>query len=140
VYQVGKDDCGESSKQRNREPSGSVAAFFFALADQGVVLLQHGGVAVPLSRFGVLNPSTRADDTVVVSHCLGDFSAEVVLAVVGAILEHLGVLHYSVFWRLVGLLLIEEGVGTVGIDIAVALPALDAVACVNEGEKKEDSG
>lgn len=61
--------------------------------------------------------------------------------VLRTILEHGGVFHRSILRSFVGLFFVEEGVCTVGVDVAVALVALGfllAGACVNEGQEEED--
>lgn len=139
VYQVRQNNSGEGGQEGNRETSGPVTSFCVTLADKGVVLLQHSGVALPAPV--VLNPSTAPDDSVVVTNCLCNLPAEVfpVVSVSRAVFQKAGVLGDAVHGGFGGLLLMEEGVGTEGVLVAVALMTFYAASGIDETEEEEDA-
>jgi len=130
VKEVGQTHGGNQGGGQAKA-CGGVAAVFLAGADLSVVLLEHGGVAVPA--LGVLLVAAASDHALITADVLVDFSAEVgpVGGVGGAVLEELHSLG------LVRAVLVVEGVLAVEAVVGVALVALYAGACLNEAEDKE---
>lgn len=124
LHHVGQGEGRHYSQAGNAEHRARVASVLRALADVGVVLLEDGGVALP----GLLLPAAPTDHTLLTTHVLVDLSAVVLPSVVlGAIFEELS-RH-----RDPGVVLVEEGVGTLGLRVAGAYVALDAGSCRQNG-------
>jgi len=120
VQQVTQHHRGQSRHHRHRVQAGGVAAVVVAGAHFGVVLLQHGGVALPIP--GVRDPAAAADDPDLITHVLVDLPAHGVVLLVAALLQELVV-------RLDLAVLVGERVGAEGVLVAVALVALEAASC-----------
>jgi len=88
VKEVRQAHCGHQGG-RQAKACGGVAAILLAGADLGVVLLEHGGVAV--AALGVLLVAAASDHSLITANILVDFPAEVGLVggVSGAVLEEL---------------------------------------------------
>jgi len=131
LHEVGHQEGGDHRQAGDAEHGSRVALVLEALAHVGVVLFQHGSVAVTLL---VLLPPAATDHTLVATHILVDLPAKVFFAVIGAGLD-----KFSGF-GLVFVALEKEGVPALGVLVAVADVAADTRPCGEDGQDDEEGG
>lgn len=124
---------GCHSHTRYGEHGGRVASVLSALADVGVVLLEDSAVAFLV--LGVILPATATDNSLLATHVLVDFTAEVVLVCISW--TRLQVIFR---FRFIGPVFVEEWVSTVDVFVAGALMTLNTRTCGQDGEDNEKAG
>jgi len=118
VNQRSQEHCREHRHHRHTQHAWAITAIPPALTDICVVLFQHGLVAVRcllLVRF----PPTGADDSLIASYILVDFSAEGCIWEFSAIFQELGL------WLIPSLRVLQKWIDTLGVLVGWALVTLD---------------
>lgn len=130
VEEVCEGDGWHNTSQWQAKHGGGVASVLETLADIGVIFLKNCWVAVPAL---VLLPSTASDNARFTTNVLVNFSAEgVFISIICGALSQVFLSLYNS-----GVVLIVEGIITVGVSFGGTLVALQTSTLVDKKHEKD---